>query len=553
MANLRRLLLPALQLAAVLSGGASGRNSTNSAFEPLDGEDDDAAYHLDPVNSVAVGPSCGAEGNQRVPNTMFTIGPSDVGYVVVSSTPKNLVSARSSDGELTLAWNDEVASTAFEGGVRIYVPPSDLKAVKVRGASTVQILDGFAAVRELDVGGASTVTADLRSLPESEALTVRAEGASTVDVGAKRVSPAIVTEVSTLNVECDRTESLTIQGASTVRISGDVGSGIVEGASTVTASGKAAPALDVHSASTLRVQDCSLVHVSGASSCDEGVFPVSVDLSEKPETLKGNAVCGSWGGGVCIGGDTPLFSCTEEKVVAARDVSVGDEVRALRTNSGERVCSDVYYVYRHKEPGLGVHIATSRGDSLTVSYDHIMYVGETFEDRQPVHSQNLVPGDKLVMTNSNYYYPEFDESKCIYGGDYPSHMVGGEDRYLFETSAECCAQHFQKVNNCPKDEDPDAASEHVEVVEVSTMGTDLVNVLTVDPHLEVQTENGDANIVISAHAVDHDAYGAIFAPIRYVYLAFGAPAVEYLKPMFDAVDCSFAKPALHALKSWSRA
>ena len=101
----------------------------------------------------------------------------------------------------------------------------------LRGGFTCARMSGFAAVRELDVGGASTVTADLRSLPESEALTVRAEGASTVDVGAKRVSPAIVTEASTLNVECDRTESLTIQGASTVRISGDVGSGIVEGAS----------------------------------------------------------------------------------------------------------------------------------------------------------------------------------------------------------------------------------------------------------------------------------------------------------------------------------
>ena len=107
---------------------------------------------------------------------------------------------------------------------------------------------------------------------------------------------------------------------------------------------------------------------------------MSVDLSKKPDTLKGNARCGDWWSAhICIGGDTSLFSCTEDKVVSARDVSVGDQVRALETDSGESVCSDVYYVYQHKEPGLGVRVTTSLGDALTVSYDHVMYVGDSFE------------------------------------------------------------------------------------------------------------------------------------------------------------------------------
>ena len=94
---------------------------------------------------------------------------------------------------------------------------------------------------------------------------------------------------------------------------------------------------------------------------------------------------------MCIGGDTRLFSCTEDRAVSARDVSVGDRVRALRSSGdgnggGESVCSDVYYVFSHGEEDDGeedasawaILIGTSPGGgSLTVSYDHLVYVGES--------------------------------------------------------------------------------------------------------------------------------------------------------------------------------
>lgn len=197
--------------------------------------------------------------------------------------------------------------------------------------------------------------------------------------------------------------------------------------------------------------------------------------------------------GVCIGGGTQLFSCTENEVVSARDVSIGDQVRALSSKDGSSVCSDVYYVYAHKEDeDVAVRIATSLGEHVTVSYDHLVYVGDSFETRRPVHSQNVQPGDKLVTT--------------------------GDDS--------------------------------VEVVEVKSVGADLVNVLTIDPHLQIQTVGGSGHIVISAHAVDHDAYGALFAPVRYIYLTFGASAVEYMSPFFSAMDYSFGRTGVNFMKTW---
>ncbi|KAL9185617.1 hypothetical protein ACHAXT_003394 [Thalassiosira profunda] len=200
---------------------------------------------------------------------------------------------------------------------------------------------------------------------------------------------------------------------------------------------------------------------------------------------------------VCVGGSTPLFSCTTGAVVAARDVSIGEQIRAVSTEDGEDVCSDVYYVFAHEEPGVSVRITSGRDDAFTVSYDHIVYVGDTFENRRPVLSQDVVPGDKLVVSTSH--------------------------------------------------------SNPVEVITVEIAGTeDLVNVLTLDPHLQVKS-NGDGSIIISAHSVDDAAYRALFAPVRFVYLTFGATAVKYMKPLFNAIDHSLAKPGLRMLKWWTTA
>ena len=91
----------------------------------------------------------------------------------------------------------------------------------------------------------------------------------------------------------------------------------------------------------------------------------------------------------------------------------------------------------------------------------------------------------------------------------------------------------------------------VEVVKIESASLDLVNVLTVDPHLEIQTGDGSdyssSNVVISAYSYDEATYGAIFAPVKYVYWAFGPAAVEYMKPLFDFIDASMANPSFRGV------
>lgn len=73
----------------------------------------------------------------------------------------------------------------------------------------------------------------------------------------------------------------------------------------------------------------------------------------------------------------------------------------------------------------------------------------------------------------------------------------------------------------------------VEAVEV--VDAELVNILPVEPHLVLQTTGSD-NIVISAHAFDHDLYGQLFLPIKKLYLNFGASAVNLMQPLFEALE-----------------
>mmetsp|Transcript_22121 Transcript_22121/g.52269 ORF Transcript_22121/g.52269 Transcript_22121/m.52269 type:complete len:352 (-) Transcript_22121:83-1138(-) len=199
----------------------------------------------------------------------------------------------------------------------------------------------------------------------------------------------------------------------------------------------------------------------------------------------GHCDCQQWY--QCIGGSTLLYSCSEEKIIHARDAKIGHRVKT-KTDDGEIVCSDVYYLFEHEDTfeDLAVEIMTSSGIDLTVSYDHIVYVGESFEDRREVPSQRVKAGDKLITSTHS--------------------------------------------------SSPTAAV--VEAVRVKSVGeAGLVNVLTTNPHLLVfSDESAESGVVISAHAVDHNAYGVLFAPVKYIYWTFGAKAVEYMNPLFKTFD-----------------
>jgi hypothetical protein len=172
----------------------------------------------------------------------------------------------------------------------------------------------------------------------------------------------------------------------------------------------------------------------------------------------------------CISGNTLLYSCTKKDYVSARDVSIGEKVRAVAGGTGESVCSEVYHVYRHDDQDTktgifaAVAITTTDGNVLEVAPKHLVYVGESFKSRRAVLASNIVPGDVLVSANG------------------PAVVLS------------------------------------VKPVPV----TDLVNILTYEPALQVIGNGKQNSVIISAYSYNETSYHYLFAtPLRFWYYAFG--------------------------------
>ena len=109
--------------------------------------------------------------------------------------------------------------------------------------------------------------------------------------------------------------------------------------------------------------------------------PISAgSLSGNGKTAQG----GSCGSATCIAGNNLLWSCTEHKSVHARDISIGDSVRVAGKGNGDDICSEVYYVFQHKEEShsaIRFDVGSEDGwfSSFAVSYNHIVYVGTSLE------------------------------------------------------------------------------------------------------------------------------------------------------------------------------
>ena len=88
----------------------------------------------------------------------------------------------------------------------------------------------------------------------------------------------------------------------------------------------------------------------------------------------------------------------------------------------------------------------------------------------------------------------------------------------------------------------------VNVIDIQhTADIELVNVLTIDSSLELQTGVNGIHVVISTHSYDESKYSMIFAPVKYMYLTFGATAVEYMKPIFDSINDNIVKGSLRGM------
>ena len=207
------------------------------------------------------------------------------------------------------------------------------------------------------------------------------------------------------------------------------------------------------------------------------------------ENQCGDSVYSLWGTADCLGGETLLYSCNAGMYLPAKSISIGDSIRtALEDGS---VCSEVYYVLKHEGKSLAYTISfadDTTGAVVVVSPNHLVYVGESFSSRRVVRAKNIRPGDLLISKDG------------------------------------------------PK-----------QVLSIDTTYSELVNVLTYNPSLELV--NG---VIISAHSYHETLYSYLFWPLQMMSYLFGAERVEafydsMLLPVLGIVDRKLVQPAVFML------
>lgn len=286
-------------LAVVAAAVAVSLFGTESLAEA---QDDDGFREIEGIPQTATGvfvstPFC--VGHEEHPLIMWTIEPSD--RVFVSTNPPDLLTVKMNGmGQaLSFSWNEDVASTATGGGVKIGFPDNRLGVVNVASSSTVQIIDGFKEIGDIRVSDASILTADLSSNEYS--IFLEASGASTVTIKSwLGVSGGIISGASDVTVEGTEFELVDIMGASTVKFDGKgLFRGSVSGSSTLTATGVPKGEISVSGGSQLYAGSCDMVKDDASSSCSSGTQSVDVTFTEQPATKTGSVSC--FGGGNDVG------------------------------------------------------------------------------------------------------------------------------------------------------------------------------------------------------------------------------------------------------------
>lgn len=173
----------------------------------------------------------------------------------------------------------------------------------------------------------------------------------------------------------------------------------------------------------------------------------------------------------CVGESTLLYSCSKDAYVNAGSVRVGDSIRTM-TPEGPK-CSDTFYKYQHegKYEALSFNIEGSES-ALVFSKNHLLYVGEEFGKHRPTYAKNIQIGDKLVSNTA----------------------VG-------------------------------AGGSHKKVISIAKAMTGLVNVLTLNPTLELE-----GGVIVSAYSYDETLYAIPFVPFKIMYHMFGA---EYMRSVLE--------------------
>eukprot|EP00542_Grammatophora_oceanica_P020999 CAMPEP_0194029006 /NCGR_PEP_ID=MMETSP0009_2-20130614/2861_1 /TAXON_ID=210454 /ORGANISM="Grammatophora oceanica, Strain CCMP 410" /LENGTH=447 /DNA_ID=CAMNT_0038668569 /DNA_START=45 /DNA_END=1388 /DNA_ORIENTATION=+ len=305
------------------------------------------------VTSLVLPPDCGKSG-QHV-KAMFTIEVSEDENVWVSSSPANLVSAKSSssgegdDETLRLVWNNvayDSVNINQPAGVRIAFPFAQLKAVDLSSDVVAQILDGFTQLTSLKVSSDAVVSAALHSLADDtgeERLDVSVSSDAVATVASKiPVSRLSASSDAKVALEAPFVEEVKASSDAQVSIKGSVDGDIkVNSDARVTVDGNLAgegncalssdailtvygnvttsgtvslssdaklriggvmgDGVEIQATSDSRVHTpngCDQVSTSSDAKCivDDSISgQVSVDVTVQDLTLTGKDGCGSWG------------------------------------------------------------------------------------------------------------------------------------------------------------------------------------------------------------------------------------------------------------------
>ena len=267
------------------------------------------------ATGINVSPSC--EGSDKVPNTIFTIEPSDSDMISVATNPADLVVVSISSGGdmLEFSFNPDVAGNADEGGVIVKFPIDKLNQVHVEASNRVQVLDGFTNLMSLTAQSSSflqvsatTLNADLESI----GVTVKSSATCTMKSNLP-ITDLDLSSSGSLTVEADLIgNGNRIESSAILKMKGNI-----DGEVNMKASGKATingnilpgSEVEVSSSSELSVGDISgnvkavssgMVTASGcvnaqtesSGECREGqVGTVTVDVEPLSLTRQGSFTC----------------------------------------------------------------------------------------------------------------------------------------------------------------------------------------------------------------------------------------------------------------------
>jgi len=250
-----------------------------------------------------------------VPNTMFTIFPSDNdkdgssggGGVTVETSPANLFTVKNewyeySDfgGSLIFEWNQNVSSIATYGGVRIGVPSDQLLKVSVGDGHNVQILDGFTNITSLRVRHDDSILHALMTTSISTWLSLsNGQGGNMYVKTNIPVDSSLISSGGRSYVETPSYNNIWVDGVdSELNIKGDINvsttnfTRVSEGAQ-LTVTGTITGTIYASENSTVNAPSCDNVISDGDNStCNAGPQTVDVDLPQNSiQTLNGTRSC----------------------------------------------------------------------------------------------------------------------------------------------------------------------------------------------------------------------------------------------------------------------